>query len=211
MIDPRRQAPHVALNAQPILNVLRDVLPASGLVLEVASGSGEHALHFARAFPALAWQPSDPDFAALASIEAWRRAEGPPNLLPPVRLDAAASDWPVLHADAILCINMVHISPWAATLGLFAGAARLLACGGPLYLYGAFRRAGVETAPTNVAFDRSLKSRNPDWGLRDLEVVIAAAERESLSLDGIVEMPANNLSVVFRRSALSRRRPNHSR
>jgi len=169
-------------------------------VLEVASGSGEHALHFARAFPALLWQPSDAEPAALRSIEAWRQAEGLPNLLAPVALDAASPDWPVDQADAILCINMVHISPWAATLGLLDGAERLLAAGAPLYLYGAYRREGVSTAPSNEAFDASLKARNPEWGVRRLEAVTAEAERRSLRLDRVVEMPANNLSVVFRRT-----------
>jgi SAM-dependent methyltransferase len=198
MSDDRRHAPHTLRNADPILEVLRDVLPASGLVLEVASGSGEHAVHFARALPHLQWQPSDPDPAALASIAAWRDEAGLPNLLEPVRLDAAAPDWPVDRADALVCINMVHISPWAATLGLLASAGRLLAPKGPLYLYGAYRREGVPTAPSNEAFDQSLRSRNPDWRLRDLETVIAAAEQQGLALDQIVEMPANNLSVVFR-------------
>ena len=199
MTDARRTAPHVARNAVPILEVLRDVLPAEGLVLEIASGSGEHVLAFARGFPNLAWQPSDPDPVALASIEAWRAAEGAPNLLAPLRLDAAAPDWPLERADAILCINMVHISPWSATLGLLDGAARLLAPGAPLYLYGAYRRDGVPTAPSNETFDRSLRTRNPDWGVRRLEDVTAEAERRSLALDRVIEMPANNLSVIFRR------------
>ena len=199
MTDARRTAPHVARNAVPILEVLRDVLPAEGLVLEIASGSGEHVLAFARGFPNLAWQPSDPDPVALASIEAWRAVEGAPNLLAPLRLDAAAPDWPLERADAILCINMVHISPWSATLGLLDGAARLLAPGAPLYLYGAYRRDGVLTAPSNEAFDRSLRERNPDWGVRRLEDVAAEAERRSLALDRVIEMPANNLSVIFRR------------
>ena len=199
MTDARRTAPHVARNAVPILEVLRDVLPAEGLVLEIASGSGEHVLAFARGFPNLAWQPSDPDPVALASIEAWRAAEGAPNLLAPLRLDAAAPDWPLERADAILCINMVHISPWEATLGLLDGATRLLAPGAPLYLYGAYRRDGVPTAPSNEAFDRSLRERNPDWGVRRLEDVAAEAERRSLALDRVIEMPANNLSVIFRR------------
>ena len=184
MTDARRTAPHVARNAVPILEVLRDVLPAEGLVLEIASGSGEHVLAFAHGFPNLAWQPSDPDPVALASIEAWRAAEGAPNLLAPLRLDAAAPDWPLERADAILCINMVHISPWSATLGL---------------LYGAYRREGVPTALSNEAFDRSLRERNPDWGVRRLEDVAAEAERRSLALDRVIEMPANNLSVIFRR------------
>ena len=199
MTDARRTAPHVARNAVPILEVLRDVLPAEGLVLEIASGSGEHVLAFAHGFPNLDWQPSDPDPVALASIEAWRAAEGAPNLLAPLRLDAAAPDWPLERADAILCINMVHISPWSATLGLLDGAARLLAPGAPLYLYGAYRRDGVLTAPSNEAFDRSLRERNPDWGVRRLEDVTAEAERRSLALDRVIEMPANNLSVIFRR------------
>lgn len=199
MTDARRTAPHVARNAVPILEVLRDVLPAEGLVLEIASGSGEHVLAFACGFPNLTWQPSDPDPVALASIAAWRAAEGVPNLLAPLRLDASAPDWPLERAGAILCINMVHISPWSATLGLLDGAARLLAPGAPLYLYGAYRRDGVPTAPSNEAFDRSLRERNPDWGVRRLEDVTAEAERRSLALDRVVEMPANNLSVIFRR------------
>jgi hypothetical protein len=199
MSDARRVAPHVARNAEPIADVLREVLPPRGLVFEIASGSGEHVLHFARTFPALSWQPSDPDPAALASIEAWRAEAGLPNLLAPIRLDAAERNWPVTQADAILCINMVHISPWAATLGLLDKAAGLLAPGAPLYLYGAYRRAGGPTAQSNEAFDRSLKARNPEWGLRNLEDVAAEAERRSLRLDRVVEMPANNLSVVFQR------------
>jgi hypothetical protein len=202
MTDSRRVAPHVARNVDPIIEVLRGILPANGLVLEVASGSGEHALHFARAFPELRWQPSDPDPAALRSIEAWRAAEGPPNLLAPLAVDAASSGWPVASADAVLCINMVHISPWSATLGLLEGASRLLGPEAPLYLYGAYRRAGVPTAASNEAFDRSLSERNPEWGLRNLEEVAAEAERRSLRLDRVLGMPANNLSVVFRKSSL---------
>jgi len=199
MTDDRRSAPHVARNAKPIADVLRDVLPARGLVLEVASGSGEHVLHFARAFPKLLWQPSDPEPAALRSIEAWRAEAGLFNLLPPVPLDARAAEWPVAEADAILCINMVHISPWAATAGLMRGAGRLLAAGGPLYLYGAYRQAGVETAPSNAAFDQSLRARDPEWGVRELDEVAAEAERNGLGLEVITPMPANNLSLVFRK------------
>jgi hypothetical protein len=197
--DPRRSAPHVARNAEPIADVLRDVLPARGLVLEVASGTGEHALHFARAFPELRWQPSDPEPAALRSIAAWRAAGGTPNLLAPVQLDAREESWPAAAADAILCINMVHISPWAATLGLLDGAARLLASGAPLVLYGAWRRAGVPTAPSNEAFDESLRARNPEWGLRRLEDVEAEAEKRGFALERVAEMPANNLTVILRR------------
>lgn len=197
--DPRRSAPHVARNAGPIADVLSAVLPARGLVLEVASGTGEHVLHFARAFPQMLWQPSDPEAAALRSIEAWRAEAGLFNLLPPVALDARAADWPVQRADAVLCINMVHISPWAATIGLMRGAGRLLETGAPLYLYGAYRQAGVATAPSNLAFDESLRARDPDWGLRDLEDVVAEAEKNGFRLDGVTPMPANNLSVVFRK------------
>ena len=193
----KRHAPAAERNRDPIAAVLREVLPARGLVLEIASGTGEHAAYFAGLFPGLEWQPSDPDPSALNSIEAWTADAGAANLREPIELDAAGT-WAVDHADAILCINMVHISPWAATLGLLAGAARLLPTGGPLILYGPYRRSEVETAESNEAFDRSLKARNPDWGLRDLEEVIAAAEAKGLSLERVVEMPANNLTVVFR-------------
>ena len=199
MSDDRRSASHVARNAEPIADVLRGILPDEGLVLEIASGSGEHALHFARAFPHLLWQPTDADPVALRSVEAWRTAESLPNLLAPVHLDAAADAWPVSEADAILCINMVHISPWAAAAGVLRGAGRLLRAGAPLYLYGAYRQQGVATAPSNEAFDRSLRSRNPGWGLRRLEDVVAEAGRHGLALERVVPMPANNLSVIFRK------------
>jgi hypothetical protein len=198
--DERRSAPHVARNAAPIAEVLHGILPARGLVLEIASGSGEHGLHFAREFPDLLFLPSDPEPAALRSIEAWRREAGPRNLLPPIALDVRAAIWPVAAADAILCINMVHISPWAAAEGLMRGAGRLLAPGAPLYLYGPYRQAGVATAPSNQAFDESLRARDPEWGLRDLEEVAAEAERSGLRLERVVPMPANNLSVLFRRN-----------
>lgn len=191
-------APATLRNRDPILAVLREALPGSGLVLEVASGTGEHVRHFAEALPALSFQPSDPDAAARASIAAW--CAGLPNVLPPLALDAAATDWPIARAEALLCINMVHISPWAATLGLFAGAARLLPEGAPLYLYGPYRRADVPTAPSNEAFDDSLKARNPAWGLRRLEDVHAVADAAGFAFDRLVEMPANNLSVLFRRA-----------
>lgn len=197
--EARRSAPHVARNAEPIAAVLGEVLPPRGLVLEVASGTGEHAVHFARAFPALTWQPSDPDPAALRSIAAWAEQAELPNLRPPVQLDAAWGRWPVTAADAVLCINMVHISPWRATQGLIRGAARMLAPGAPLILYGAYRRAGVATAPSNEAFDRSLKARNPEWGLRDLAAVQAAAAKHGLRFERLWEMPANNLALLFSR------------
>lgn len=192
-----RHAPATARNREPILAVLRDILPTSGLVLEIASGTGEHVRYFAENLPHLEWQPSDPDSDALASIAAW--GDGVPNIRPPLRLDAAAPEWPVSRADAILCINMVHISPWSATEGLFAGAARLLSPGTPLYLYGPYRRDDVPTAPSNEAFDESLKARNPEWGLRRVEDMIALGDRTGLRSERLVEMPANNLSLVFRR------------
>jgi len=194
----KRIAPATERNREAIFAVLRGELPSSGLVLEVASGSGEHAIHFAAALPALDWQPSDPDPAALASIEAWREEAGLPNVRPPVRLDASA-DWPVDRADAILCINMVHISPWSATLGLLRGAEACLPPDGLLYLYGPYLRDDVETAPSNLAFDASLKARDPQWGLRRVEDVIAAAHAQRLRFDRLLEMPANNLSLLFRR------------
>lgn len=197
--DARRSAPAVARNTQPILDVLRGCLPDQGLVLEIASGTGEHAVAFAREFPGLVFQPSDPDPSALGSIASWRAEAALPNLREPVVLDARAREWPAESADAILCINMVHISPWAATEGLMRGAGRLLEEGGLLYLYGPYRRAGVETAPSNEAFDASLKARNPEWGLRQLEDVAAEAKRNGLALDTVVPMPANNLSAVFRK------------
>lgn len=203
MTDHRRSAPHVARNAGPIAEILAGILPERGLVLEVASGTGEHILHFAEEFPKLLWQPSDPEPAALRSIEAWRAESGLFNLLPAVSLDARAAEWPVPRADAILCINMIHISPWSATTGLMRGAGRLLGEGAPLYLYGPYRRADVETAPSNEAFDESLKERDPDWGLRELEEVAAEAGKNGLAVDRIVEMPANNLSVIFRKGATS--------
>lgn len=195
----KQHAPAAERNRWPIAAVLSEVLPDSGLVLEIASGTGQHAAWFAEAFPGLAWQPSDPDPAALESIQAWRSEADLSNLSAPVRLDAQGWPWPIDQADAILCINMVHISPWAATLGLLRGAAALLPSGGPLILYGPYRRAGVVTAPSNEAFDLSLKSRDPSWGLRNLEDVSKAAEAHGLRFERLFEMPANNLSLVYRR------------
>jgi hypothetical protein len=199
MSDPRRFAPAAARNRDPILEVLRGILPARGLVLEVASGSGEHAIHFAAAMPALTFQPSDPDADARASIDAWAREAALANLLPAAALDASAWPWPVAAADAVVCINMIHISPWAATEGLMRGAAALLPAGAPLALYGPYRRGGLHTAPSNAAFDEDLRARNPDWGVRDLEAVAALAATHGFAASRVVEMPANNLTVVFRR------------
>jgi hypothetical protein len=193
-------APAVARNRDPILAVLRDVLPAAGTVLEIASGTGEHAIHFAAALPHLVWQPTDPDAEARGSIAAHAARAGLANLLPPLELDASAPIWPVTRADALASINMIHISPWRATQGLMAGAARVLPAGAPLYLYGPYRRHGLHTAPSNAAFDASLRARDPEWGVRDLDEVVALAAGHGLVLQRTVAMPANNLSVIFRRN-----------
>lgn len=199
MSDPRAHAPATARNRDPILNVLREVLPPTGLVLEVASGTGEHAIHFARALPGVTWQPSDPSPEARRSIVAWIEGEGTENLLPPLELDAASGDWPVERADAVVCINMVHISPWEATEGLMRGTGRLLGQGAPLYLYGPYRRGDRPLEPGNAAFDRDLRRRDPRWGLREVDDVAECAAMHGLRLERIVEMPANNLSLVFRK------------
>lgn len=193
-----RTAPAVARNRDPILDVLRRVLPPSGVVLEIASGTGEHAVHFARGLPGVTWQPSDQDDAALRSIAAWREAESLPNLLAPLRLDVTSS-WPVQRADTVVCINMIHISPWRSAQALVAGAARVLPAGGVLFLYGPYKEAGRHTAPGNEAFDLDLRARNPEWGVRDLDDVKALASDSGLDFLERVAMPANNLSAVFRR------------
>ena len=190
----------VARNRVPILAVLQRLLPARGLVLEIASGSGEHAVHFAAALPGLRWQPTDCDAAALASIAAHREAAGLPNLLPPLSLDAASSHWPIARVDAVVAINMIHIAPWEASIGLMTGAACVLPPGGILYLYGAYREDGRHTAPSNDAFDAWLRGRDPRWGVRDLADVRALAAVHGLDLVERIAMPANNLSVVFRRA-----------
>ena len=195
----KRHAPATLRNRDAIAEVLRDWLPPSGTVLEVASGSGEHAIHFAGAFPGLDWQPSDPDADALISIAAWSAEAGLSNICPPLMLDATAHDWPVMAADALLCINMVHISPWEATLGLFAGAVRLLAPGASLILYGPYIEADVPTAESNLAFDASLRDRNPEWGLRDTAAVERAAVDAGFAFAERRAMPANNLMLLFRR------------
>ena len=195
----KRFAPATERNREPIRAVLARHLPAAGVVVEIAAGSGEHAVHLAAAFPGVTWQPTDADPDARASIAAWRDEAGLANLRPPLALDAAASTWPIDAADAIVCINMIHIAPWSAALGLFAGAARVLAAGGLLYLYGPFRFDGAFTAPSNDEFDRALRARDPAWGVRDTADVIPAAAAVGLALDEIVAMPANNHSLLFRR------------
>ncbi len=198
-VSGAQTAPAVARNRDPILAVLRRVFPAQGTVLEIASGTGEHAVHFAGALPGMTWQPTDPDMVAVRSIAAWRETARLPNLLAPLVLDVTSAVWPVQRADAMVCINMIHISPWRAAEALMAGAARLLAPGSALFLYGPYKEGGAHTAPSNEAFDASLRARNPEWGVRDLDDVKALAEREGVDFVERVAMPANNLSVVFRR------------
>ncbi len=196
----KRHAPATARNSEPIAAVLERELPARGIVLEIASGSGEHAVFFARRFPHLSWQPSDRELGALASIAAWREEEGIRNLLPPMELDAFSAPWPIVQADALVCINMIHISPWAATEGLFAGAATILPPGAPLIVYGPFVEPEVETAESNRAFDASLRARDAAWGLRDRAAVDAVARDAGFIRSARHAMPANNLTLVYRRT-----------
>jgi hypothetical protein len=198
--DARRSAPAVSRNRKPIANVLADWLPSAGTVLEVASGTGEHAVWFAERFPNLTWQPSDTHPDAQASIDAWRKASGLSNIAEPLTIDASSRDWPIERANAVLNINMAHISPWAASLGLIAGAARILPEGGPLILYGPWLKEDIETAASNVAFDADLKARDPHWGLRRVEDFAAAASMQGFELAEWRQMPANNLMLLFRLS-----------
>jgi Protein of unknown function (DUF938) len=197
--EAKRFAPATQRNREPIIAVLADILPSIGTVLEVASGTGEHIVEFAAAFPHLQWQPSDYDATGLASIVAWTAESGCDNILPPLHIDASASDWPIAATDAIICINMIHIAPWAAAEGLFAAASSLLPSDGLLYLYGPYLESEVPTAESNDMFDHSLKERNAEWGLRPLDDVVELAVRNGLRLTSRIDMPANNLSLVFHR------------
>jgi cyclopropane fatty-acyl-phospholipid synthase-like methyltransferase len=198
LVDARRSSPSTARNRERILAVLAQHFPERARVLEIASGAGEHAVFFARALPGLTWQPSEPDEASRESIAAWIAHEKLANVLAPIAIDVTALDWPVAGPfDALVAINMIHISPWAATEGLMRGAGALLAPGGVLFVYGPYKRDGAHTAPSNEAFDATLRTRNPEWGVRDLEQVVAAANANGLALREAVEMPANNLSVIF--------------
>lgn len=200
----KQRAPAASRNREPLRAVLAEELPDNGTVLEIASGSGEHALWFAAAFANLKWQPTDLAAEARQSIAAWRKAEGTPNLLEPVALDASSPGWADGFADrgiaAIVCINMIHISPWEAAEGLFAGVGQLLGQGEPLVLYGPYIESNVETAASNLAFDESLKQRDPRWGLRDISAVDALAQTNGMARTRRVAMPANNLTLIYRKS-----------
>jgi SAM-dependent methyltransferase len=195
----KQHAPATLRNREAILSVLRLVLPPSGLVLEIASGTGEHATWIAPQLPGIAWQPTDRDPASRESIAAWTAERAAGNVLPPLVLDVCDPVWPVESAAAVFCANMIHISPWAATEGLLRGAARVLSPGGVLVLYGPFMLEHAHTAPSNASFDASLRARNPEWGVRDLGDVAEVARGHGLRLRDKIEMPANNLSVVFDR------------
>lgn len=192
--------PAIERNREPILKVIQDVLPDSGLILEVASGTGAHAACFAPRFPGVSWQPTDGASESLPSITQWAAASGADNILPPLLLDAASEHWPVRQAAAMVCINMIHISPWQSTLGLLAGAGRVLPTGGVLYLYGPFRIDGQHTAPSNVRFEGWLKGLDERYGVRDLTEMTGIAEAHGLRLAHCIDMPANNFSVVFERT-----------
>ena len=197
-------SPSAERNREPILAALVPLLPSSGRVLEIASGTGQHVMHFAAALPFLEWQPTDPSEQALASIQARllesaRSAEPVANVLSPLQLDVEQSAWPVKHADVIYCANMIHIAPWSAGFALIQGAANLLPTAGQLLLYGPFMRSGVPTAPSNLAFDQDLRGRNPTWGIRHLEAVEQAADEHGFQMASVTEMPANNLLVEFQK------------
>jgi SAM-dependent methyltransferase len=189
-------------NREPIRQALEKYLPASGLVLEVASGTGEHAVYLARHFSSLTWQPSDRDPSALASITAWQEEAGLPNLMKPIVLDVTSQPWPIAKADAVVCINMVHVAPLGALYSLFGGAARIMSAGGVLYLYGPFRFHGTFTAESNKEFDLSLRAQDASWGVRDIRELTVAATRTGFGLEHTIAMPANNHSLIFRRRAL---------
>jgi len=199
-VDARETAPSAERNRQPIAEVLARVLPKSGRVLEIGSGTGQHVAHFAKALPGLDFQPSEMDEARHASIAAWVRHEGLGNVRPPLAFDVTSLPWPVPEADAIICINVIHISPWGATLALMKGAGAILSPGGVLVTYGPYKRHGQHTAPSNEAFDASLRGRDSRWGVRDMEEVAAVAKAEGLQMEETIAMPANNFVLVFRRS-----------
>lgn len=198
--DIPRHAPATLLNRDPILGVLRDVLPQTGRLLEIASGTGEHARYFAEALPGIAWQPSDLDPEALGSIQAHRGAAACNNIADPIVLDVTHQPWPVERADAMLCVNMIHIAPWECCEALLRGAGDILATDGPLVLYGPYKRDGAHTAPSNEAFDQSLRAQNPSWGVRDMGDIERVGNEHGLRLDTIVPMPSNNFCLILRRN-----------
>jgi SAM-dependent methyltransferase len=198
--DGRWVAPAAERNKGPILEVLQRVLPPRGLVLEIGSGTGQHVVHFAKALSQLSWQPSDPDTENRQSIALWSRVEELGNVEPPLALDVRLRPWPIDAADAIVCINVVHVSPWAATLALFDGVGEVLPSQGVLFLYGPYRRGGRHTAPSNEKFDADLRAHNPEWGLRDIDELAEVADRVGFALAEVVDMPANNFSLVFRKT-----------
>ncbi len=200
MGDNRLFSAAATRNRGPILDVLRTVLPEHGIVLEVASGSGEHIVHFAAELTKLTFAPSDPSPQARESVMAWIASAGVGNVQPPLALDAARAPWPIERADAVICINMIHISPWAATVGLFDNAGAILPAGAPLYLYGPYKRGGAHTAQSNAEFDAGLRAQHPSWGVRDLETVTNLGRKAGFEGPEIVDMPANNLSLIFRRA-----------
>jgi cyclopropane fatty-acyl-phospholipid synthase-like methyltransferase len=199
VVEGLLESPAAERNKGPILDAIRSRLPSAGVVLEIASGTGQHIVHFARALPALTWQPTDADDQLRAAAVERIRAAGLSNVRAPLRLDVLGQDWPAVDADAIVCINMIHIAPWSATNALLAGASRLLRRGAPLFLYGPYKRGGAHTAPSNEAFDASLRARNPEWGIRDLDDVERCAEEHGFALVEVTTMPANNLTVAFER------------
>jgi SAM-dependent methyltransferase len=202
----RLHSPSAKRNKGPILTVLERVLPRSGLVLEIASGTGQHVVHFARALTELSWQPSDPDANCRRSISAWLAIENLANIGQPLDLDVCTRPWPSPAPDAIVCINLIHIAPWAATTSLFSGAKVALRTGGVIYLYGPYARQGRHTAASNEAFDTALRAQNPDWGVRNLEDVARVANEEGFDLLETTQMPANNFSVAFQKREATRQR-----
>ena len=197
--DGKWSSPSAERNKGPILEVLAQVLPSRGLVLEIASGTGQHVMHFAKALPDLTWQPSDPDPELRESIALRIQEESRPNVKAPIDLDVTKLPWPLRAADAVLAINMIHVAPWSATLSLFEGAKALLPPQHILFLYGPYRRFGRHTSEGNAQFDLDLRARDPEWGLRDMEAVSDVAARAGFDLAQTVEMPANNFSLVFKR------------
>jgi SAM-dependent methyltransferase len=195
--DGRLFTGSVERNKDPILNLLKRVLPHTGLILEIGSGTGQHVAYFAKALPELTWQPSDPDDGFRESIRSWTKLENLDNVRAPIDLEVCRFPWPVTRADAVLCVNMIHVAPWAATQALFSGAKCVLDCGGLLVLYGPYLRFGRHTAASNEAFDAQLRATDPSWGLRNLEKVVEIADQAGFRLAEVVEMPANNFGVVL--------------